>query len=488
MLHDELQFDLKQSAAVKLLGSPHAALILSFLMQEFKEGNRLVMPHSELSEHLEDYLETLAQALPGSYSNSAQQYLRSWTDEQHRFLRRYYESARDDPVYELTPDTERAIRWVTELRKSEFVGTESRFLRVFDLLEEIVTYGSEDVQARLLRLESERDRIQAQIDEIRATGKIEQYSQTQVRERFYEAAEVARRLLADFREVEENFRQIARQVQAQQLEAGARKGSIIGHVLDADAALKESDQGRSFYAFWEFLISPTRQEALRDLLDEALHLPELQSIRDEGQQLRAIKGSLIEAGRRVIESNRWLSEQIRRLLDEQSLAEQRRVLELAAEIKQFAAVLTPTLSGEAEFWEYEEFQAAIEMPMERQWWEPTEAASFDGVVVELTDESPSVEALAPLYGQFFVDSSRLSRQVAQMLESHSDVTLAQVAAAFPIEKGLAEVLAYCTLAARDGAHQIVPDATELLWLGVGGDPRPLRVPLIRFRREERREP
>ncbi len=193
-------------------------------------------------------------------------------------MRRYYETGSDDPVYELTPDTERAIAWIEELQKSDFVGTESRFLRIFDLLQEIVTYGTEDVEVRLAQLEKEKAQLQAQIDAIKATGQIEQYSQTQIKERFFEANDVARRLLADFREVEENFRTIARQVQEQQLALEARKGQIVRHVLEADSALKESDQGRSFYAFWEFLISSQRQEELQELLTAVYQLPDLQQL------------------------------------------------------------------------------------------------------------------------------------------------------------------------------------------------------------------
>jgi hypothetical protein len=86
---------------------------------------------------------------------------------------------------------------------------------------------------RLAQLEKEKEQLQAQIDAIQATGQIAQYSQTQIKERFFAANDVARRLLGDFREVEENFRVIARQVQEQQLALEARKGQIVQHVLEA---------------------------------------------------------------------------------------------------------------------------------------------------------------------------------------------------------------------------------------------------------------
>lgn len=368
MHHGELLTILRQSAAVKLLQGQNAPLVLSFLYDQFKQKQQLTISHTQLSENLTAYLEALVESHPGKYSSNAIAYLRTWCDDDHRFLRRYYETGSDEAVYELTPETERAIAWVEELQKSDFVGTESRFLRIFDLLQEIVTYGTEDVEARLAQLEKEKAQIQAQIDVINATGQIEQYSQTQIKERFFEANDVARRLLADFREVEENFRAIARQVQEQQLALEARKGKIVQHVLEADAALKESDQGRSFYAFWEFLISAERQEELQDLLLSVYRLPELQQL-DSAQslRLRRLKRSLIDAAAKIIESNRRLGEQLRKLLDEQNLAEARRVMELATEIKQAAVQLAANPPDENAFMRVE-VDPEIDMPMERPLW------------------------------------------------------------------------------------------------------------------------
>ena len=136
MHHDDLLSSLQQSAAIKLLQSQNAPLILSFLVDQVKQKQRSTIRHTEML-----------------YSGTAVSYLRLWCDDAHRFLRRYYDSSSDDPVYELTPDSERAIAWVEDLQKSEFVGTESRFLRIFYLLEEIVIFGKVHVVRRLVQLQ-----------------------------------------------------------------------------------------------------------------------------------------------------------------------------------------------------------------------------------------------------------------------------------------------------------------------------------------------
>ncbi|MAU01173.1 MAG: hypothetical protein CL608_28855 [Anaerolineaceae bacterium] len=479
MHHDDLLSSLQQSAAIKLLQSQNAPLILSFLVDQFKQKQRSTIPHTEMLENLTAYLEALQESHPGRYSGTAVSYLRLWCDDAHRFLRRYYDSSSDDPVYELTPDSERAIAWVEDLQKSEFVGTESRFLRIFDLLQEIVIYGTVDVATRLEQLEKEKAEIQAQIEAIQATGQIEQYSQTQIKERFFEANDVARRLLGDFREVEENFRLIARQVQTQQLATEARKGHIVGHVLDADAALKESDQGRSFYAFWEFLISTRRQEELQELLTAVYQLPDLQQL-DSTQtlRLRRLKRSLVDAAAKIVESNRRLGEQLRKLLDEQNLAEARRVMDLTMEIKQMAVRLAVE-SLDDKTWLWVEDGPAIDMPLERPLWSPPSVTSFADVEPATETLDLSVSDLAVLFSQFFIDKSRLRRRVATLLAQRPVVTLGEIAAHYPLTQGLAELLTYILLATDDEAHHIDESGWEEIVLGENG--RIIRLPRIVFK-------
>lgn len=466
MDHDQLAFDLADAVSVKLLRTPHAPLILSFLQREFKQTGRVTIPHSELTEALDEYLDILRTDAPDRYSGATATYLRQWCDEEHRFLRRYHETGSDDPVYELTADTERALGWVQDLHRSEFVGTESRFLRIFDLLREIVEMSTVNAADRLAQLEAQKAAIQAQIDAIQATGQVQRSTSTQLKERFFDANDLARRLIADFREVEENFRSIARDVQKQQLQAGVSKGQIVGYVLDADIALKESDQGRSFYAFWQFLISHSKQEELRELLEKVYALPELPAAREDQQIMRQLKRRLLDAGAKIVDSNRRLAEQLRKLLDEQRLAEARRVQELIAEIKQAAIRLEQAFPEGAEFTEIDGLPD-INLPMERQFWRPTVKTTFNGTEVALGAADLDEANWAALFNQRYVDESRLRRNIDILLDQRPQVTLTEVIHVFPVQQGLAEVVTYLAIATKNAQHTIDPTVNETVELGDG---------------------
>lgn len=488
MDHDQLEFDLNRSPALRLIRSEHAPLVLGFLHLQFKQTQRMAIPYAELVERLETNLEILNERQPGRYPRLAKEYLKQWSDENHRFLRIYTRGANDEPLVELTADTEQAISWMEELNQRSFIGTESRFLHIFTLLEDVVARSTEDIETRLAQLEKQRDTIQREIDAIRTTGEVARYTTTQLKERFLQASEVARQLLRDFAAVERNFRTIARTVQEAQLQPDARKGAVVGSVLDADMQLKESDEGRSFYAFWEFLMSPSKQDELRALLDAIYRIPELQEVSHDNRLLRQLTRRLLDAGEKIVQSNHRLAEQLRRMLDERNIAERRRVRELIAEIKQAAFRLANDPPEDVAFFELEGLPD-VQLVMEKGLWEPSEPVAFSAQPVSIGQADARDIDLARLYSQFVVDETRLRRRIDTLLEERPQLTLAEVVAAHPVEQGLSEIIAYLSVANRDPRHAIDEAQSERIVLGSPNDgiePTVLTLPLVLFRRNHAR--
>ena len=195
--YDQIKHELENSPSLKLLRSRNALLILSFLYKQFKVRSQISILQSELETKLGDYLEFLEEIDTNAYPRSPKEYLNEWCDND-KLLRKTFELGSDDPVFALTPATEKAIGWLEELERREFVGTESRFLQIFSLLKDIRDNSTTDVEARIAQLEQERDRIGQEIDKIRQTGAIDPYNRTQIQERFLQADQVARQLIADF--------------------------------------------------------------------------------------------------------------------------------------------------------------------------------------------------------------------------------------------------------------------------------------------------
>lgn len=302
--YDLLAQTLATSASIRVLRSPNAALSLSFLFQQFKQSQRPTVPYLHLLERLEAYIEGVNDLLQEKdrYSN-AKDYLRQWATEEQRLIRIYAQGSAAEEVVELTREAERAISWVEELERRPFVGTESRFLTIFSLLEEIVARSTTNPETRLKQLERDRDAIQREIDEIKETGTVKQFSTTQIKERFLQAEDTARMMQRDFTLVRDNFKALARQVQERQLLPDTRKGTLVAAVLDAEDQLKESDEGRSFYAFWRFLLNPERQETLNDLLDAVQILPDVKEVTVGRSILESLVSNLLRYGGEIARSN-----------------------------------------------------------------------------------------------------------------------------------------------------------------------------------------
>ena len=138
MEHDYL-LKLRQHPTWRLLCADNAPLIISFFYRVFIAPNCRSLRQNELSEKLTDTLFHLHQIHGDKvYPKTANAYLNDWTSGDNAFLRKYYTTQSDEPEYDLTPASEKAIDWLRSLEQKQFIGTESRLLTVFDLLETIL--------------------------------------------------------------------------------------------------------------------------------------------------------------------------------------------------------------------------------------------------------------------------------------------------------------------------------------------------------------
>lgn len=454
---DELEHLFTSSTVLRLLRSDNAPLVLGFLHRVFKTTEKITIPYSAILEALNGYLEDFSSEQRTRYPNSAKNYLDLWCDEQHQYLRRYYDTG-DDPVVELTTETEKVLTWVAELNKQEFVGTESRFLRIFELLQDIIRNTTTDPKVKLADLIQQRSELDREISEInqliKDSSSISGFTGTQVRERFYLANTEARKLVSDFREVEENFKTITRTIRETAIQADKSKGDILGIVLDADDTLKESDQGKSFYAFWNFLLSPSLQEELKELTDKVYTLPEIEELNVKDRFLQRLKYHLLEAGDKVLRSNHRLADQLRKTIAEKNIRENRRVMELINEIKREALlnkeVNNPNFILNKQFIELDT-TCDLDLQMDRPLWSPSAETSFSAINLNEEDEEINLDSL---FDQFFIDQKLLKTRINELLEEFSEVSLKTVLDRYTLTKGIPEILGYLTIASKNPKYLI----------------------------------
>lgn len=151
------------------------------------------------------------------------------------------------------------------LQARTFVGTESRLHTVIELLRQILYGSSTDPEVRLTELRRRRTEIDREIADVQA-GVLNTLPPAALRDRYQQFAGTARDLLGDFREVEENFRALDRAAREQIAGWEGSKGDLLAELVGSRADISGSDQGRSFQAFYDYLLSEARQHELSGLL------------------------------------------------------------------------------------------------------------------------------------------------------------------------------------------------------------------------------
>ena len=484
---DQLKEIIEYSPTIRMIRAKNAQLIISFLFLAFKQDNKFSILEDQLLDKLSDYLRYIDfvsddeyEILPSDdYQDKAKKLIQKWTD--YEYLRNY----RDENgvvIYELTSSSEKALDWLCSLEKKEFIGTESKFKSVFNKLKELVEYSTGDAGKRLFELEQKKKEIEAEIQRINITGQVEVFDDFQIRSRINELTQTAKELLADFREVEENFKNITRRIYQQHTDPYQTKGGILSFAFNSLDELKESDQGKSFYSFWEFLIIKSRQDEWKDLTDKLFYLLNERNIRYDDAFLRKMKTYLHHYAQRVYESNDRMAEKLSRIIMENERYERRKIKETIGSIKEAVLQiankeLTPdfglVIEESPEVSLFLERKITFEKPDLPEF--TTQPSASEASITDLT-------GLANVYSHHYVDRKKLEKRILQFLSKQSQVTLKEITVAFPVEKGLSEIICYFNIA-RDRLDKALINGKDFEEINFDfSNQKVIKVPQIIFMR------
>ncbi|MEM8923066.1 MAG: DUF3375 domain-containing protein [Actinomycetota bacterium] len=449
----------EQHPAWRLLTSGNAALAVSFLHRVFVEPNAREIPQADLIEALEDDLLGLRHRFgPDRHPKPARAYLDDWASPEHGWLRKYYITRSDEPRFDLTPAAEQAIRWLATLTNRSFVGTESRLLTLFELLRQMHEGSQANPEARIANLRRRRAEIDAEIAAAEA-GTVPILDDTELRDRFDQFMQTSRDLLSDFRQVEQNFRELDRSVREQITTWDDSKGALLADIMGERDAISDSDQGRNFAAFWDYLMSSSRQEELSTLLEEVLALDAIAALHPD-PRTRRLHYDWLDAGEHAQRTVARLSKQLRRFLDDQAWLENRRIMEILRSIET-SAVAVRSDPPKGTVMSVDGPTAEINLPMQRPLAGADHTVQLADPIIDLTEVDIDDDAL---FDQFVVDKQRLEANIRQALRTEPQITLAQLVERRPVEQGLAEVVGYLELAHHSSITAMIDDdATETVF-------------------------
>src|SRR5690606_26083735 len=235
---------LSTSPSVELLRLRNRTMVVEFLVNTFLNKQGAISfenMHTQLADFLEGHEiendEESEISVFDTYEVKAKKYIQKWTNS--GFLTNYPDE-QGEVFYDLSAHSSKTIDWLASLKKEEFVGTESKFNNILNQLKELVEFTNEDTEKRIQLLEEKKLEIEQQIQRIKIGEDVKVFEAFEIVPRFNQLNQSAKELLSDFKEVEDNFKEITKGIYQKHAEGSLTKSDILEFTFDALDELKES--------------------------------------------------------------------------------------------------------------------------------------------------------------------------------------------------------------------------------------------------------
>ncbi len=464
----------KYNQTLKLLNSDNIAMSLSFFYLAFIEKKNITLNHSEILNLLDDYLFNLNSSYENAYTKSAKEYLDDFCLDKNAYLRKYHGNE-DEPLYELTTYTQKALEFIQSLEKKEFVGSRSKFNVIFELLEELEFETQYNDEQRIKALKKQKNDIDKQIKAIKNKQSL-RFDSSRIKEHFMLLEETARKLKYDFTQIEYNFRDLNNLAMEQIASRKDSKAEVLGSIFDIEDGIRNQDQGKSFFAFWQLLTNAQKSEQL-SLMLENLYKNEIIKEFDKNSTLKSLKYELLQSGQKVSQVSSKLMEQLRRFIDDRLWLENKRVLDLCKSIEKKALQIKSDPPNQREFNHIKGQKASIKSVFENTLYEIKEKSEFKDELEEKTLEIN----LDTFYHQFFIDEEKLKQNIQKILLYKTQCDMEDLNKEFGIKKGVAELISYLSIAKNSNKARIDENKKiHLEILDFDGESKKVTMPQIVF--------
>lgn len=329
-LCQQLIFARRNNTAWLLLASRNAPLTLACLHSLFQQDEPVVT--------LEDATERLAETY-SYYTNDVEfetgdvaDQLGSARKELRQWIRRGLIVERDGQLL-ATDALQRAMLFIDSLQDRAMTSTASRLATVQREIENLAISLSQD-QADRERLLQERIAVlEAQLDAVKG-GEYEVLDGPQAIEGIREVHQLATSLQADFRRVEDSYREADLALRQRIISEKHHRGEIVDDLLAGHEALVQTVEGQVFESFHQQLAREVELTKMKQRLRVILHndLADNALSRKQKTDLGLLVPRLVGESERVIQARARSERDVRGFLTSGLADEQMRVGAALAEI------------------------------------------------------------------------------------------------------------------------------------------------------------
>ena len=257
--------------------------------------------------------------------NQARRDVREW-------IRRGLVVEREGRVFE-TDALKTALRFIAQLDGRMMTSTASRLAVVQREIDNLAVALNPDPQSRITHLQRRMDELQQQLDAVKA-GHMTALTPEQAEEGIREVYTLATSLRADFRRVEDSWRDADRLLREAIISARHHRGAVMDQLLDGHASLLNTQEGRVFDSFHQQLSNQTELADMRQRIRQILAHPSAGTALDGLQRsgLQLLVQQLIKEAK-VVQNVRARSErEVSQFMKTGQAAENQRVGQLLNEV------------------------------------------------------------------------------------------------------------------------------------------------------------
>lgn len=323
----------RQHPAWQLLAARRAPLVLMSLKTLFQQNQKSISQEDAL-QLLTDILADNANSdefdiNTDDYSALARKELRDW-------IKRGLVVEREGALL-ATDALQRTLDFVDGLDQRMMTSTASRLSTVQREIENLETRLNPDPQTRVDQLEHKIKSLTEELARVKQ-GQFTVLSGQPAIEGIREIYNLAMSLRADFRRVEDSYREADRQLRQSIVSDNYHRGAIVDSLLDSHDSLLETPEGQVFHGFYEQLHRSVELDNMKQRVRNILRNPSIDQALTRQQQveLRWLIAHLVGESANVIRARARSERDVKTFLKTGLATEHHRVGELLREILQVA--------------------------------------------------------------------------------------------------------------------------------------------------------
>ena len=236
-----------------------------------------------------------------------------------------------------TDALQRSFLFLDSLEDQPMTSTASRLATVQRAIENLEAQLSHSQSGREQSLKRRITALQKELSAVQS-GNFEVLSGCQAEEGIREVYQLAVSLRADFRRVEDSYREADRTLKQRIITEKQHRGEIVDELLDGHEALVETAEGQVFESFHQQLVKSAELEQMKQRLRAILENENTDNALERKQKadLRSLVSHLVQESERVIQARARSERDVRSFLQSGLADEQIRVGAILQDLFQVA--------------------------------------------------------------------------------------------------------------------------------------------------------